>query len=107
MAVMLSHRPLPWLVCALPVVVANSEPAHALQGSKAFIAGPSLVVEIEGRKGTRLYRPDDASTEPQETADPKQAKEKLDQCMASWDKGTHISQSNWRQICAREIKSNE
>jgi hypothetical protein len=35
------------------------------------------------------------------------AKARLDQCMASWDKGTHNSQSSWRQICNREIKANE
>jgi hypothetical protein len=130
---MFPHRPLPWLMCALLVVVANSEPAFASQGLKAF-AGPSFVVKIEGRKGTRIYRPDvpgdddastepqekaadrpdvpgddDASTEPQEkAADPKQtAKAKLDECMASWDKGTHISQSGWRIICQRQIKDSE
>ena len=104
---MFPHRPLPWLMCALLVVVANSGPAFALQGLKAFnTAGPSFVVKIEGRKGTRIYRPDvseddDASTEPQETAE--QAKEKLDQCMASWDTQTHITKANWRKICEREL----
>jgi hypothetical protein len=35
------------------------------------------------------------------------AKERLDQCLASWDKETHITQNTWHQICERQIKSTE
>ena len=83
MKLMSTYRPLSWLVCALLVVVADSEPALALHGSKAFITDPPLVVKIEGRKGTRIYVPDDdtvlAATK-EEDAQPHEptAKEKLD-----------------------------
>jgi hypothetical protein len=31
-------------------------------------------------------------------------KARLDQCMASWDRDTHITQSNWRQLCVSKSK---
>jgi hypothetical protein len=65
----------------------------------------------EGRKGTRIYTPDesgdyDALVEGQEkaiAAPETTSKEKLDQCMASWDIKTHITKANWRTICQREL----
>ena len=87
-------------------------PARALEGSKLFATGPNpLVVKIEGRKGTRLYRPDPdepATAAKWEAEHSEQtAKTKLDDCMVSWDAKTYIAKSNWRQICEREIKNNE
>jgi hypothetical protein len=100
---------------ALLVLGAASQSALALQGSDTFLTiaakSPSLVVIITGRKGTRNYMPDadEISVEVKENAPQSAdtAKARLDQCMASWDRNTHITQSNWRQICAREIKANE
>ncbi len=116
-------RALVWFVPALLVVVAASvvvtasnEPAHAWRASKLFATDSHpLIVKIEGRKGTRLYRPDDsedydALVEGQEkaaAAHEPTVEEKLDQCMASWDDKTHITKSSWRNICEREIKNNE
>ena len=119
---MFAHRALQCLAYAQLVLAAASEPALALQVSDVFSAivakRPSPAVMITGRKGTRNYVPDDAeasddaeisaeaikenAAQPEETA-----KERLDQCLASWDKGTHITQNTWHQICEREIKSNE
>ncbi|MFM9846119.1 MAG: hypothetical protein ACKVP3_03055 [Hyphomicrobiaceae bacterium] len=28
-------------------------------------------------------------------------------CMATWDKGTHITKVRWREICARTLKDQE
>jgi hypothetical protein len=28
-------------------------------------------------------------------------------CMATWDKGTHITTTRWREICARTLKDQE
>jgi hypothetical protein len=28
-------------------------------------------------------------------------------CMATWDKGTHITKARWRQICARTLREQE
>ena len=67
------------------------------------------VVEPVARKGTRAYRPDDAA--PAIPADASQAKspsgdDALQQCIATWDEGTHISPSKWREICVRQLKEN-
>jgi hypothetical protein len=112
---MFALRALHRFVYAPLVLAAASEPALALQGSDTFSTivakRPSLVVVITGRKGTRNYMPDadEISAEAKENATQSAdtTKARLDQCMASWDRNTHITQSNWRQICEREIKANE
>ena len=107
-----SRRAFFCFVSALLGIDAAVGPVRALEGSKIFTTGPNPpVVKIEGRKGTRLYRPDpgeSAAAAKWEAEHSEQtAREKLDQCMASWDAKTHIAESNWRQICEREIKNSE
>jgi hypothetical protein len=111
-SLMFPVRSLHRVVYALLVLGAASQSALALQGSDTFLMiaakRPSLVVIITGRKGTRNYMPDadEISVEVKKNA-PQSAEARLDQCMASWDRNTHITQSNWRQICEREIKANQ
>jgi hypothetical protein len=99
-------------VSTLLVIDAAVGTARALEGSKVFTTSTNpLVVKIEGRKGTRLYRPDPdeaaAAAEWEAAHSDQTAKGKLANCMASWEVKTHIAKSNWRQICEREIKNNE
>ena len=96
----------------LLMIDAAVETARALEGSQIFTPSINpLVVKSEGRKGTRLYRPDPdeaAAAAKWEAAHADQtANKKLDDCLASWDAKTHIAKSNWRQICEREIKNDE
>jgi len=114
---MSSFRAPPWFASALLLVVAvSNEPARGWQASKIFATGPNpLMVKTEGRKGTRLYRPDVPDEEGDLTEGEEKAaaaheptvEERLDQCMASWDEKTHITKSSWRLICQRQIKDNE
>jgi hypothetical protein len=113
-ALMFARRTLCRFAYAQLVLAALSEPALALDGSEAsarIVAKPtSPVVMVAGRQGTRNYRPDaaESSAQAQEnSAQLEETKTRLDQCMVSWDRGTHITQSSWRQICEREIKANE
>ena len=108
----MSSRALFWLLCALLLAFAVRDPVLALEGSKVPAIGSNpLVVKTEGRKGTRVYTPDDsvdygALVEGQEKATAtteSTAQQKLDQCMASWDIKTHITKANWRKICEREL----
>jgi hypothetical protein len=111
----MSSRALFWLWCALPLAFAARDSALALEGSKVFANGAnSLVVETEGRKGTRVYTPDDsegydplAEEEKATATHEPTTEERIDQCMASWDAETHITKSGWRLICQRQIKDNE
>jgi len=83
-------------------------------------AGPSLaplsepsaapgfdLVQLAARKGTRNYMPDAAEipqdTEPAKSDKASEAKA-LDDCIAIWDAGTHITKTKWRDICKRQIK---
>ncbi len=73
-------------------------------------AGIAQVVEPAARKGTRAYRPDGAA--PPVPADAAQGTaqsgdDALAQCIASWDAGTHISPSNWREICKRQLRDRD
>ncbi len=114
------HRNLRWFAYAQLILTAASQSAFAFQISdySAIVAKPnSLAVLVTGRKGTRNYIPDDievsddaeiSETFKENAAQPEQtAKTRLDQCLASWDKATHITQNTWHQICVREIKANE
>ena len=71
----------------------------------------SPIIEVQARKGTRLYSPDGtgaAPTLPADTATQAQsAEEALEQCMNTWDTGTHITKSKWREICQRQLKDRE
>ena len=108
----MSSRALFWLLCALLLAFAGRDPVLALEGSKIPAIGSNpLVVKTEGRKGTRVYTPDGSEDyrtlvegEEKAIATPEQAaKEKLDQCMASWDTKTHITKANWWKICERQL----
>jgi hypothetical protein len=109
----MSCRTLIWLLCALLSVLAAPDPTFALEGTADVAAGAgSLVVEAQARKGTRLYMQDQSVdygtlVEGQEkataTRDASSSQQKLDQCMASWDTGTHITKPNWRKICERQL----
>ena len=113
---MLVHRNLRWFAYAQLILTAASQSAFAFQISdySAIVAKHnSFGVLVTGRKGTRNYVPDDievpddADISEALTAQPEQTKSRLDQCLASWDKATHITQYTWHQICVREIKANE
>ena len=71
----------------------------------------SPIIEVQARKGTRLYSPDGtgaAPTLPADTATQAQSSEEaLEQCMNTWDTGTHITKSKWREICQRQLKDRE
>jgi hypothetical protein len=108
----MSSRTLFWFLCGVPSAFAASDSALALEGSKVFAIGSnSLVVKTEGRKGTRVFTPDESAdysalVEGQEKAaatTESTNQQKLDRCMASWDIKTHITKANWRKICEREL----
>jgi len=113
---MLASRTFLRPLCALPLVLAARDPALALDASKVFATGfHPLVIKTDGRRGTRLYRPDDSESydplvegEEKATATHEPTpEERLEECMASWDEKTHITKSSWRLICQRQIKYNE
>lgn len=65
--------------------------------------------EPAGRKGTRNYKADDlTATGPSSSTATKtdglSFKDKLNQCMDTWDAGTHITKSKWREICKRQLE---
>jgi hypothetical protein len=84
-------------------------------GGSAFAAplgadGPdaSTLVEPAQRKGTRNYRSDGTTaTDTTTTTTAASRSEKLSQCMDTWDKGTHITKSKWREICLRQLDARE
>jgi hypothetical protein len=84
-------------------------------GGGAFAAplgadGPeaSTLVEPAQRKGTRNYRADGTTaTDTTTTTTAASRDEKLSQCMDTWDKGTHITKSKWREICLRQLDARE
>jgi hypothetical protein len=99
---------------ALPAAAVPA-PQHAAATSAVRSGMPAL--HLAARKGTRNYRPGDAgtpstttpsTTTPSTTTSPTPDKpadaadtRTLEGCMATWDKGTHISKSRWREICMR------
>jgi len=70
--------------------------------------------DVAARKGTRNYRQGDSATttttpsttdiNPSAGTSPA---EKIAQCMETWDTGTHISKSKWREICQRQLRAGE
>jgi hypothetical protein len=99
------------------VVLCVAQVGHAaLAGSPIAEAPPGAtpLVESAARKGTRAYRPGDdaAAAVPALPALPPQTKapagsDALDQCMGTWDAGTHITKSKWREICIRQLKDRD
>jgi hypothetical protein len=84
------------------MVVADGAGAVPLPHGK-ILSEP--VVQPVARKGTRNFVPGDADalTVPSETRTDA-AGDPLEACMATWDAGTHITKSKWREICERQIK---
>jgi hypothetical protein len=106
---MASYRWLFVLSCAGLFLATGCRPAPAWLDETVLAAPKHLIVSVEGRKGTRLYRPDDDAvpmTEENEATE-ETPKQRIEACVASWDAQTHIPKTDWRKICEREIKSNE
>jgi hypothetical protein len=94
-------------------------------GEAAMFAARSGMpaLHLAARKGTRNFRPDDAGAPdagaagaPSAATPPSKLEDKpetpadsgsLEGCMATWDKGTHISKSRWREICQRNANDRE
>ena len=94
----------------LLVLCAAQAGCAALAASVAAPAGVPPIIEPVARKGTRAYTPDGAM--PTDPADASQAKspsgdDALKQCLATWDAGTHISPSKWREICVRQLNDRD
>jgi len=97
----------------LLVILCTAQVGHAaLAGPYVSLTRPdaSPMLESVARKGTRAYTPDDATTAV--PADAPQAETSnsdaaLEQCMNTWDAGTHISKSKWREICQRQLKDRD
>jgi hypothetical protein len=102
---MLSTRSFLFLVCTLPIgaeAIAAPVVAQAT-GDVAQMAEPTA------RKGTRNYRDGEATTPaPADTttmkSDGLSFDDKLTQCMETWDTGTHITKTKWREICKRQLE---
>ena len=111
------------VTAALPAVAVPSPHREAAM-SAARSGLPAF--HLAARKGTRNFRTDDADTPgapststapalPDKPADAPDTADvpdtaaapdpadthSLENCMATWDKGTHISKSRWREICQR------
>ena len=100
------------VTAAVPAVAVAAPYSEAAM----FAARPGMpALHLAVRKGTRIFRPDDAGTPgaPSTTTTPPSPDKPVDAgdsrtlegCMATWDKGTHISKSRWREICQRNLNA--
>ena len=98
-------------LCALPLAAAADAGTWAVQS----VTDATAHHEVAARRGTRNYRPDGGTattTTPSTAVTAPSASgmslsDKLDQCMETWDAGTHISKSKWREICQRQLRAGE
>jgi hypothetical protein len=70
----------------------------------------SPLIEPVARKGTRAYTAGDTTATPPVQApltSPSTKDDALAQCISTWDAGTHITKSKWREICVRQLKEND
>lgn len=90
-------------VCVLPLGAASLAAPVVAEA----IVDPAQLSEPAARKGTRIYRPGEDAAVPTDAttarSDSLSVKDKLSQCMDTWDKGTHITKSKWREICQRQL----
>lgn len=73
-----------------------------------LFAALDVAVGQTARKGTRNYQPGDSATmAPGTTGQTSKTStsgtQALDNCMAYWDPGTHMSKAEWRVSCERLI----
>ncbi len=92
---------------AEPITSTSPSPITTPSLTDPLLTSPStdpLPAEPGARKGTRNYK---AGAEAAPLPDPESKglsnKEKLAQCMDTWDTGTHITKSKWREICKRQL----
>jgi len=95
-------------VLAEPVTSTTpSSPITTPSLTDPLLTSPStdpLLGESAGRKGTRNYKAGAESTPlPDLESKGLSNKEKLAQCMDTWDTGTHITKAKWREICKRQL----
>jgi hypothetical protein len=87
---------------AAALVVADGSSAVSFRQSN-IISKPA--VQLVARKGTRNYVPGEDHALAVPSNEPKRPeRNSLEECMAIWDAGTHITKTKWREICKRQIK---
>ena len=100
----------------LPLLIAGAAQVVVTGSASALLATSPLdarsTLELIARKGTRNYAPDSADAPLPPTPDApvattKDNAERLKDCMATWDAGTHITKSNWKEICKRQLKESD
>lgn len=97
------------LLLGLAVLLTSAAvlPSKALPLARPGVTPDLTLVAEGGRKGTRNYVPPDGTALPdpdETTAKSAEARaKKIADCVAIWDRGTHISKSKWREICQRQV----
>jgi len=98
------------MLALVAIPAATGAPATPLHSDAA--ADVAQLAELAARKGTRNYRAGEGTPAPvvappaeagKATTDSPSRADKLTQCMDTWDAGTHITKSKWREICRRQL----
>lgn len=100
-------------MCPVALSIVALEALLFVPDSDASAAGPRVlaqgppgdVVLIEGRKGTRTYKPDAVTGTPSETSASTPGDKSLDECLQLWDAATHMSKAEWRAACVRVLRN--
>ncbi len=115
---MRSYRRLQCLALVSAVALTAAGPSLALpglarSGDAPIAASENHFIGLVARKGTRNYSPEEegaaaampttttTTTQDAAPAKPDHAKA-LEDCMRTWDAGTHITQAHWKDICLRQ-----
>jgi len=102
---MLISRRLPVVaLCCAIAQWAAAGPSLALPGSEPLAASSPDLLRLVARKGTRNYTSETGMSLPDTAADGPDPAKALEDCIAIWDAGTHITKSKWREICKRQLK---
>ncbi|CAN1722997.1 exported protein of unknown function [Hyphomicrobium sp. 1Nfss2.1] len=93
-------------VLAEPVTSTSPSPITTPSLTDPLLNSPSanpLLTDPGSRKGTRNYKAGAEAVIPETESKGLSNKEKIAQCMDTWDTGTHITKSKWREICQRQL----
>jgi hypothetical protein len=99
----------PYVFLIAVLVVQAAPAARAAPDAGAVNSNVLPVVDAAGRKGTRNYTGDATTATQSDATETKPAvtAEALEQCMATWDTGTHITKAKWREICKRQLEDRD
>lgn len=67
------------------------------------LAGPAIALQPEANAPAQASQTDSLTTGSIKLTEEQEEKKRIEDCMAIWDRDTHMTKRQWRRTCRRQL----